>query len=36
MKAEEYYKNIEKKWNSEYPSSSHMDEIWSFYKEVWL
>ncbi len=33
MKADDYYKKIESKWATEYPSSTRMDEIWSFYKE---
>ncbi len=33
MKAEDYYKRIESKWALEYPSSTRMDEVWSFYKE---
>lgn len=33
MKAEDYYKNIESKWKTEYPSSTSMSEVWAFYKE---
>jgi len=33
MKAEEYYKNIESKWQFDYPSSKNLNEVWRFYKE---
>lgn len=33
MKADDYYKIIESKWATEYPSLARMDEVWSFYKE---
>ncbi len=33
MKAEEYYKSVESKWQNEYPSPKSLDDIWSFYKE---
>eukprot|EP00565_Helicotheca_tamesis_P002751 CAMPEP_0185731602 /NCGR_PEP_ID=MMETSP1171-20130828/13467_1 /TAXON_ID=374046 /ORGANISM="Helicotheca tamensis, Strain CCMP826" /LENGTH=224 /DNA_ID=CAMNT_0028400905 /DNA_START=140 /DNA_END=814 /DNA_ORIENTATION=+ len=28
-----YYTNMAPKWQEEYPSSNHLDEHWSFYKE---
>ena len=33
MKPEKYYKQIESKWNDEYPSPRTLDEIWKFYLE---
>ena len=33
MKAEDYYKNIEAKWEDEYPSTKNMKEVWDFYIE---
>jgi SAM-dependent methyltransferase len=31
--ATEYYKKIEGKWRTEYPSPKSLDEIWGFYRE---
>ncbi|WP_191092496.1 class I SAM-dependent methyltransferase [Francisella sp. SYW-9] len=33
MKATDYYHNIKKKWELEYPSSNSLDQVWDFYLE---